>query len=138
MQMQLNFHHGILQYNVIQKAIDPGTGEATPGYVYEELIQLSYQGNVADGLASYLVSYLGNATSKYVEKQLNVLKTLQIVSTKGSRLFRHALRKSNNDEHLRAAAKRGNISGSQLSSPSGTNKEDQIRNLATVSLVKGI
>ena len=125
-----------MQYTVIQKAIDPATGEDTPGYVYEELIQLSYQANIAEGLASYLVSHLGNTKDRQTDKQLKVLKTLNVLSTKGSRLFRHALRKPNNDEHLRAAAKRGNYS--QFASPSGTNKEDQIRTLATVHMFEEI
>ena len=93
---------------------------------------------MAEGLASCLVSHLGNAKDRQTEKQLKVLKTLNIVSTKGSRLFRHALRKPNNDEHLRAAARRGNYCASQFASPSGTNKEDQIRTLATVHIFEEI
>jgi len=134
----LFFYQFFLQYTIIQKAIDPGYGETTPGYVYEELIQLSYEGNLAEGLASNLVSHLGNTKVKDVEKQLKVLKTLYTISTKGSRLFRHSLRKPNNDEHLRAAAKRGNNSSSQFASPGGTSKEDQIRKLATVDIFKYI
>ena len=128
----INLIYHIFQYKVIQKAVDPGYGETTPGYVYEELIQLSYQGNVAEGLASYLVSPLGSTKSGSIDKHLKTLKTLHIVCTKGSRVFRHALRKPNNDEHLRSCAKRGNYSGSQFSSPAGTSKEDQIRKLASV------
>ena len=99
--------------------------------MYEELIQLSYQGNVAEGLASHLVSPLSTKAGN-VDKHLKALKTLHIVCMKGSRVFRHALRKPNNDEHLRASAKRGNYSASQFSSPAGTTKEDQIRKLASV------
>ena len=100
--------------------------------MYEELIHLSYQGTVAEGLASYLVSPLGSTKTGNIDKQLKTLKTIHTLCMKGSRVFRHALRKPNNDELLRASAKRGNYSASQLSSPAGTTKEDQIRKLAMV------
>ena len=124
---------------MIQKAIDPSIGENTPGYVYEDLILLSYQGNLADPLASYMVSHLGNTKmgSAQVDKQLKVLKSINVMSMKGSRSFRHALRKPNNDEHLRSAAKRGNSSGSQFASPTGNSKEEQIRKLASVNVPYG-
>ena len=125
-----------MQYATIQKAIDPAYSESTPGYIYEELIQLSYEGNLAEGLASTLVYHLQNTKVDNVEKQLKVLKTIHTLSTKGSRLFRHSLRKPNNDEHLRTAARRGNYSSSLLSSPGGTTKEVEIRKLATVYILK--
>ena len=91
---------------------------------------------MAEVLASHLISHLGNAKDRQTEKQLKVLKTINVVSTQGSRVFRHSLRKPNNDEHLRAVAKRGNYCASQFVSPSGTNKEDRIRTLATVHISK--
>ena len=121
-----------MQHTLIQKATDPSTGLDTPGYVYEELIQLTYQGNVAESLASCLVSHLAKASYNRTEKPLKVLKSLNILSRKGSRNFRRALRNANNDEHLRAAARRGNSNASQFASPSGTNNEDKIRTLAMV------
>ena len=100
--------------------------------MYEELTHLSYQGNVAEGLASYLMSPLGGTKTANIDKQLKTLKTVHTVCMKGSRVFRHALRKPYNDEVLRASAKRGNYSASQFSSPAGTTKEDEIRKLAMV------
>ena len=85
---------------------------------------------------NYIFLSLGNTKmgSSQVDKQLKVLKSINVISMKGSRSFRHALRKPNNDEHLRSAAKRGNSSGSQFASPTGNNKEEQIRKLASVNI----
>lgn len=78
---------------------DPGD---TPGYVYDELVQLSYSDVIlATQLAIYLADCLDSCASK-----IRTAKTIHHLVRKGSRQFRKTLR-SDKDDILRKA---GNFS----------------------------
>ena len=102
-------------------------GPDTPGYVYEELIRLSFDGKSGANLATVLTSRL--QATKAVESKLKTLKTIQQLALKGSREFRRSLRQS--DEFLKNAAESGSdLTASTSSVPSGNVKLHQVRSIA--------
>jgi len=124
-------------YGLILKATDAGEGSLggggpdTPGYVYEELVRLTFEvdkGDKGHSLASVLVSKLQGA--KTVESKVKTLKTLRHLTFKGSRNFRKGLRL--HDEQLRNSAESGIMTSSsaEVTSSSSAKKVHQIRQLA--------
>lgn len=108
------------------KATDPSDGQETPGYVYEELIRLTYNedARLATGLANVLTAKLSSSRSP--EARLKTLKTLAHVGPRASKAFRRSLR--THDEFLKAAAESG--VGHVAGSPAGAVKWQQVRHVA--------
>ena len=86
-----------LQYGTLKKATSSESGD-TPGYVYDELIQLTYSDIIiATQLATYLAETLDSSSYK-----TRTAKTISHLVRNGSKSFRKSLR--NRDDILRKVA----------------------------------
>jgi hypothetical protein len=75
------------QYGLLKKVTSSDQDEI-PGYVLEELMQLSYSSEI---LASQLATYLADSliTSSSVQSKLKTSKCIHHLTRQGSRQFRH-------------------------------------------------
>ncbi len=96
-------HHFLClpQYPLLKKATTSTGADDVPGFVFEELIELSFVSPAAaEQLADFLSARLARPSG--AKAKLKTLKSLDAVARRGSRAFRKRLREL--DEVLRAAA----------------------------------
>ena len=108
-------------YPILKKATS-SSEHPTPGYVYQVLIEFSYE---SKDNCTHLVQYLNKRLQRpSAYGVLKTLKTMKHLTEKGSREFRKGMRE--NDEHIKSAPDYG----SQHDSFTGTDILEQIRQLS--------
>jgi hypothetical protein len=103
----------VLQYPLLKKATSSASPDV-PGYVFEELVTLSFSSPV---MASQMVDYLCSRLSRpTIPGKLRTLKTIRQLAKRGSRALRKRLREQ--DEALKKAAE-GGVQKDDLTGASG-------------------